>query len=115
MTISSVAAKLNKFSKAKNIMFTATATTFLGGFVLCHVLGPFLADNIWAIGWFFYVAHATLVTTVRLQARKAGGIEGHVFEDFFASLLFYPNVAVQLDETVDVLITKEKIIINEKV
>ena len=109
LTISSVATKLNQYTKAKAILFTATAVTFFAGFIVCHALGPFLVDNLWAVGWFMYLAYTALVTTVRSHARQVGGINGNVLEDFFASLLFYPNVAVQLDETVDILIQKDKI------
>ena len=40
------------------------------------------------------------MTAVRIQCRDRFDINGNAFEDFFASLFFYPNVALQLDETV---------------
>ena len=36
-------------------------------------------------------------------------INGNVFEDFFATLFLYSNVALQLDETVEVRISKDKL------
>ena len=39
------------------------------------------------------------MTAVRIQCRDRFDINGNAFEDFFASLFFYPNVALQLDET----------------
>ena len=36
-------------------------------------------------------------------------INGNVFEDFFATLFLYPNVALQLEETVEVMISKDKL------
>ena len=40
------------------------------------------------------------MTAVRIQCRDRFDINGNAFEDFFASLFFYPNVALQLDETI---------------
>ena len=39
------------------------------------------------------------MTAVRIQCRDRFDINGNAFEDFFASLFFYPNVALQLYET----------------
>ena len=82
LTISGVAAKLNQFNKVKTILFTATMVTFFAGFIVFHLLGPFLTENLWAVGWFMYLAHASMVTTVRSQARQLGDINGNLFEDF---------------------------------
>ena len=57
------------------------------------------AHGCWAIGWFWYLSFVTAVTGVRLQAREKLGIQGNVFEDFISTLLFYPCVAVQLDNS----------------
>ena len=51
------------------------------------------------IAWFFYLGFATVLTATRIQCRERFFINGNAFEDFFASLFFYPNVALQLDET----------------
>ena len=42
-----------------------------------------------------------MVTSVRISARDQLGITGNPVEDFFASLLYYPGVAVQLKHAVD--------------
>ena len=51
------------------------------------------------LGWCFYLGFVTVLTSVRIQCRDRFNINGNAFEDFFASLFFYPNVALQLDET----------------
>ena len=38
------------------------------------------------------------MTAFRIQCRDRFDINGNAFEDFFASLFFYPNVALQLYE-----------------
>ena len=40
---------------------------------------------------------AAMITNVRIKVRKTFGINGNPIEDFFAALLFYPGVAVQLN------------------
>ena len=62
----------------------------------------------------YYIAYAGLTTAVRLKVRRMARINGNVFEDFFASLFFYPNVAVQIEETIQVMLSKDKnVICNE--
>lgn len=56
-------------------------------------------NGCWAIAWFFYLCFVCYATAVRVQFRDRLGIMGNPFEDFFASLFLYPNVAVQLEET----------------
>ena len=65
-------------------------------------------DGLWAVGWTLYIAYAGLTTAVRLKVRRIARINGNVFEDFFASLFFYPNVAVQIEETIKVMLSKDK-------
>ena len=54
---------------------------------------------IFLLGWCFYLGFVTVLTSVRIQCRDRFNINGNAFEDFFASLFFYPNVVLQLDET----------------
>jgi len=68
-------------------------------FVACHC-GQVAVDGLWAIGWDVYVAVAFAVATVRQQVRIVKSIEGNLLQDFFLSLLFLPNVTVQMDETI---------------
>ena len=53
----------------------------------------------WAIAWFFYLCFACQVTAVRIKTREIYDIIGNASEDFFASMILYPNVATQLDLT----------------
>ena len=51
----------------------------------------------YAIGWICYIAFATLVTSFRASVRAEYDINGNPIEDFFACLLVYPSVAIQLE------------------
>ena len=64
--------------------------------ILLHLL-ELAAQGCWAIGWFWYLCFAVSATGTRLEARRKLEIHGNVFEDFFATVFFYPCVAVQLD------------------
>ena len=48
----------------------------------------------------FFLSSA-MITSVRITARDTFKINGNPVEDFFAALLFYPGVAVQLDAAAD--------------
>lgn len=67
-------------------------------FVSLHI-AEIAVDGLWSIAWFFYLGFATILTTTRVQCRERFNINGNAFEDFFSSLFFYPNVALQLDYT----------------
>ena len=56
-------------------------------------------DGAWSIAWCFYLAFVTVMTAARVTARERFQVNGNPFEDFFASLFLYPNVALQLDES----------------
>ena len=71
---------------------------FFTAFVILH-FAELAVDGCWAIAWFFYLGFVTVLTAVRIQCRERFFINGNAFEDFFASLFFYPNVALQLDES----------------
>lgn len=51
----------------------------------------------YAFAWICYIAFATLVTAARANVRSKYNINGNPLEDFFASLLVYPSVAIQLE------------------
>ena len=55
--------------------------------------------GVWAIAWFFYMFFVCQITSVRLRTRELYGITGNGSEDLFASMILYPFVATQLDET----------------
>ena len=114
LTISKVASELNQYKRWKVILYTCTTVTFFISFIACHLLGPLLNEGLWAVGWFSYAAYATISAKVRYQVRRVAFINGNVFEDFFASLFFYPNVAVQLDETIGALMAKDKLQIKDR-
>ena len=59
-----------------------------------------MISYIFFLAWCFYLGFVSVITAVRIQCRDRFDINGNAFEDFFASLFFYPNVALQLDETV---------------
>ena len=83
----------------KKQWFTLIACcVLLGLFVLFHILETAFSGA-WAIAWFFYLGLATIMCSVRLRVREVFGINGNAFEDFFAAMLLYPAVAVQMDET----------------
>ena len=80
--------------KLRYYIFPVTTSFALA--ILFHLL-ELAASGCWAIGCFWYLSFAVSVTGVRLNVRKKFQIDGNIFEDFFASLFFYPCVAVQLD------------------
>jgi len=77
---------------------------FIGwiGFLIVDLWVP----GCWAIAWFFYLAYATFMCSIRVQIRDAKNINGNAIEDFFSCLVFYPLAATQMylttkDMTVD--------------
>lgn len=73
------------------------------GLALCWVLTWVLCiaqteqEGLWALGWVFYVAFASLLATARYIIRQHHNISGNICEDFFASLLCYFCVIPQLN------------------
>jgi len=55
----------------------------------------------WAISWFFYLCFTCQITAIRIRTREIYDIIGNASEDFFASMILYPNVATQLDLTTE--------------
>ena len=67
-------------------------------FVIFHIMDYFYR-GCWAIAWVFYLCFVTIISTVRGKCREKLNITGNPCEDFLLSVLLYPNVLVQLDET----------------
>ena len=67
-------------------------------FIIFHLI-EIAVPGCWAIAWFFYLCFACQVTAVRIKTREIYDIIGNASEDFFASMILYPNVATQLDLT----------------
>jgi len=101
-----VSARLNNSTKVW--AYAIAPVTFFVAFIVLHI-AEVGVDGCWAIAWFFYLGFATVLTSVRIQCRDRFVINGNAFEDFFASLFFYPNVALQLDETTKNIGTVKKV------
>ena len=113
ITVAVVQHRLDGDDDGSRTKFVLRATLSLGlfaAFIACHILEAVVVTGMWAVAWFFYLSFAVLVASVRLEVRTAAKINGNICEDFFASLFFYPNVALQLDQTVAMLATKDKIV-----
>ena len=52
-----------------------------------------------ALALVFYFFFVTLVTATRVTVRFDQNINGNAIEDFFAVMLMYPGVSLQLKET----------------
>ena len=94
-TVAVAAHRLNE--KQGKHWFQALLTILPFVLTIVFFLLELAARGCWAIAWFWYLSFAISLTAVRLNARTKLQIDGNVFEDFFASLFFYPCVAVQLD------------------
>eukprot|EP01024_Parvocaulis_polyphysoides_P014282 TRINITY_DN1579_c0_g2_i5.p1 TRINITY_DN1579_c0_g2~~TRINITY_DN1579_c0_g2_i5.p1 ORF type:complete len:580 (-),score=47.57 TRINITY_DN1579_c0_g2_i5:1239-2804(-) len=57
-------------------------------------------EGLWVLAWISYVAHATLLTFLRLTIRDDHKILGDVITDFLVALLGYPLAVVQMAEEV---------------
>jgi len=90
-----VSAKGEAESKVVQMMTTAASAVFLVLFVLFHVM-EVAFSGFFGYAWFCYVAFAILVAVQRHGVRQAYKIEGSGPEDFFVSLLLYPQVLAQM-------------------
>ena len=70
-------------------------------FILFHILEVVAIEGCWAIAWFWYLGFVCQITAVRIKTREIYGILGNASEDFFAAMVLYPNVAMQLDLTTE--------------
>ena len=71
-----------------------------GLFILFHIL-ELAVPGCWAIAWFFYLCFTCQITAIRIRTREIYDIIGNASEDFFSSMILYPNVATQLDLTTE--------------
>jgi len=94
-------AKYSKGSKAQSrflqMMTTLASALFFLLFIAFHIMEVFFS-GFFAYAWFCYIAFAILVAVQRHAMRQAYKIEGSGPEDFFASLLLYPQVLAQMVE-----------------
>ena len=82
-------------------------------FIGFHVVELFV-PGCWAIAWFFYLLFACQIAAVRIRTRELYGIPGNAIEDFFASMILYPNVTTQLDLTTDNQILRTNVSENQE-
>lgn len=69
-------------------------------FFLCWFafLGLSAADSDWGmVGWAWYMFMVCHITILRTLVRATHNIYGNTFEDFFGTLVMYPNIVSQLD------------------
>lgn len=102
-TMAEVQARLNNSDKVWAYAIAPTICMVL--WIIFH-LAEVGVNGMWAIGWFFYLCFATLLASVRIQVRERFEIIGNPFEDFFAALFLYPNVALQMDKTTENLVQR---------
>ncbi len=95
-TIANAAHRLGG-QKKNNLWIYLLATFPFFMLMIFFLLSELVVSGCWAIGTFFYLLFVASVTGIRLEARSKLKIEGNIFEDFVASLFFYPCVAIQLD------------------
>ena len=101
ITIAKVAARVYAENIEKRIKWWPYAIPSVGLFILFiafHVINIFV-PGCWSIAWFFYLFFVCQITAVRIRTRELYKINGNACEDFFASLILYPNVTTQLDLT----------------
>jgi len=82
--------------KTGSMMFAITASILWLAWIILHIVETEIPGS-YAIAWICYIAFATIVTSFRASVRAEYDINGNPVEDFFASLMVYPSVAIQLD------------------
>ena len=60
-----------------------------------------ILNGSWAIGMFLYFCFCGCVARLRMNTRNKLYISGHAIEDFIASIIMYPSVAMQLEMTLN--------------
>ncbi|CAJ1429441.1 unnamed protein product [Effrenium voratum] len=99
-----LASKMQFIPFAARVIIAKTTQLAFLGFVICHILTPIYKDNnlgitgegLWMFAWALYIGQVMLICMVRHQIRRTYSIEGSGMEDFWASLLFYPQVLAQM-------------------
>ncbi|KAL5263770.1 hypothetical protein ACHWQZ_G004986 [Mnemiopsis leidyi] len=64
--------------------------------IILHIV-EIVVPGCYAIAWICYIGFATIITGFRASVRSEFDINGNPVEDFFASLIMYPSVAIQLE------------------
>ena len=55
----------------------------------------------WAIGFVGHLIFGCCTAVIRKRTREELNIQGHIIEDFVASILLYPSVVLQMKMTLD--------------
>ena len=97
-TMAKVSARLN--NSTKTFVHAIPFVTCFGLFICLH-LAELACQGCWALAWFFYLCYAAMNSYVRIQMREELDIEGSPFEDLILCIVFYPNVAVQMEESLN--------------
>ena len=95
-TIAKISARLNNSNKT--IVHAIPFVTCFGLFVCLH-LAELFCSGCWALAWFFYLCFAASISYIRIHVRQEFNIDGNPLEDLLVCIIFYPNVAVQMEET----------------
>jgi len=103
---------VNFGSLLQDVVLTVGSALTFYGFILLHIFVPATDEGgLAGIAWTCYVAFAVIVAYVRHVMRVREGIAGNGVEDFFAALVFYPQVLAQVarqaEEPVQAAVVKE--------
>ena len=108
-TLAKVGSRIYKSFRIRHHYFTYTFlffVLFISSIVFCVV--EFLSSGAWVIGLFSYFCFCGCMSVIRKRTRNTLGIEGSIIEDFVVSVILYPSVAVQLEETTANLSKREE-------
>ena len=100
-SLSKVACLINEAPDAKSRkmwIYAVPSFVLFFLFIIFHALNYAVA-GFWAIGWFWYFGFCSYMAAIRFKVREIVGIHGNAIEDFLASVLLYPSVSLQLEET----------------
>jgi len=94
--------KKHKLGGAPTAVMAGVAMIGWFALIVCEIVYLFYPDlvkldGIYAVAWVFYLGMVTIITATRVQIRNFYGIHGNPIEDFFATLLAYPCVMIQLE------------------
>ncbi|XP_063676898.1 uncharacterized protein LOC134813142 [Bolinopsis microptera] len=82
--------------KTGSTMVAIAASVLWLSWITLHIVEIEVPGS-YAIAWIFYIGFVTLVASFRSSVRAEYDINGNPLEDFFATLLVYPSVAIQLE------------------
>jgi len=95
-----------------DVVLTVGSAVAFYAFLLLHILVPATGEGgLAGIAWTCYIAFIVVVAYVRHTMRVREAIAGNGLEDFFAALVFYPQVLAQVarqaEEPAQTAITKQ--------